>query len=536
MHPLRETKKPLKKFIQSHPIEILFSILFLALAAILNLQFLEGANINQTIAGHDEYLTVREVYSILNPLSLKHFILAIISGDIMYYGRVMFYTDALFAYLPFKLFGLTGMVYAIRMTHSLWILISLLILNNLFIKTKWNQFFFLFGSAGVMYSMYFIQMPKPEPMQLLFIAMFLRGLLKNNYAFGRFYVWLGLALAIKINVLIILPFAFLLPLFIHKNLGLKTNLQNTLKAFIWFFVGFFVGIPCLLLTPIQPIYLKTYLHETIFGTTKSYDDPNLGLIKWLESGLGENYMGSNILAFVFVILALVLIIYSLIKYLKVKDKFFLQTFIISAIGIILILSVMVLTKRLWPHYLWTGFVLTWLSFNIFSELNNSEIHKKFYIGLLSMFFGFSAFSFYTQALPAIINRDHTAEMLETRKESAQLYKYLESKYKHEEIGIDLSVFYPYRHFIHSSPYHPFAGERPKTASTIIKLFTDQPELIWECVVVVFKDCYPPLMTGSENLYDLAKVKELNSVFEIQTKGDFVLDTTIGNHFVYIKNK
>jgi hypothetical protein len=97
-------KKPfMKKFIQSHPIEILFSILFVTVAVLLNLQFLNGANINQAIAGHDEYLTVREVYSIVNPLSVKHFILAIISGDILYYGRVMFYTDALLAYIPFKI-------------------------------------------------------------------------------------------------------------------------------------------------------------------------------------------------------------------------------------------------------------------------------------------------------------------------------------------------------------------------------------------------------------------------------------------------
>ena len=114
----------MKKFFLNHPIEILFSILFLTLAAVLNLQFLEGANINHFIAGHDEYLTVREVYSILNPLSWKHFVLAIIGGDILYYGRVMFYTDALFAYIPFKIWGLDGMVYAIRMTHAVFMLLS----------------------------------------------------------------------------------------------------------------------------------------------------------------------------------------------------------------------------------------------------------------------------------------------------------------------------------------------------------------------------------------------------------------------------
>ena len=526
----------MKKFIQSHPIEILFSILFLSLAAFLNLQFLEGANINYSIAGHDEYLTVREVYSIINPLSWKHFILAIIGGDILYYGRVMFYTDALFAYVPFKIWGLEGMVYAIRMTHSIWILISFLILNNLFINTKWNKFLFLFGSAGVMYSVYYIQMPKPEPLQLLFIAMFLKGLFNNNYAFGSYYIWFGLALAIKINVLVLLPFVFLLPLLIYYRSEIKTNVQKGLKALFWFFAGFFIGIPCLLLTPKQPIYLKTYLHETIFGTTKSYDDPNLGFITWLEYGFGGSYLGSHFLAYVFILLAFVLAFYTAYKYFKTKDKKFLQTFIISTIGLILIMLVMVLTKRLWPHYLWTGFVLIWLSFNIFSDLIINAIYKKIFIGLLSLFFCVSAFTFYSQVLPNIFKRDKTQEMLIIKSEAAALYGYLESTYKDNVIGIDGSVFYPYRHFIHSSPYHPFASERPKTASTIVKLYSDQPKLIWECDVVVFKDRYPPLLMTTKKAIGQDNVNSLDSIFKFQTRTNFVLDTSIGKNLVYKKNK
>jgi hypothetical protein len=526
----------MKKFFLNHPIEILFSILFLTLAAVLNLQFLEGANINHSIAGHDEYLTVREVYSILNPLSWKHFVLAIIGGDILYYGRVMFYTDALFAYVPFKIWGLDGMVYAIRMTHSVWILISFLILNNLFIKTKLNQFLFLFGSAGVMYSIYFVQMPKPEPLQLFFIAMFLRGLFKNNYKFGSYYFWLGLALAIKINVLLLLPLMFLLPLIIHKSSGFKANLQSGFKGLMWFLIGFFVGIPCLLLTPIQPVYLKTYLHETVFGTTKFYDDSNLGFIKWLESGLGDNYLGSHLLAYVFVLLAFALTIYTAFNYLKNKDKKGLQIVVISAMGLILMLSVMVLTKRLWPHYLWTGFVLIWLSFIIFSEVSVNRHYKKISVVLLIVFFGVSTFTFYIKVLPIKINRYNSKEMLITRAESAQLYQYLESNFKNKEIGIDGSVFYPYRHFIHSSPYHPFASERPKTATIIFKLYADQPDLIWECDVVVFKDRYPPLLNSSKNTLKAEDVNKFNSIFEMQTNNNFVLDTMIGENRIFKRTK
>lgn len=522
----------MKKFIQTYPVEILFSSLFLGLAVFLNLQFLEGANINHIIAGHDEYLTVREVYSIINPLSWKHCMLAIISGDILYYGRVMFYTDALFAYIPYKIWGIGGMVYAIRIIHSIWILITFLILNNLFIKTNWNKFLFLLGSAGVFYSIYFVQMPKPEPLQFLFIALFLRGMIKNNYAFGKYYLWLGLALATKINVLLILPFMFLLPLFIKDSSGIKTKLQSGIKALIWFLVGFLIGIPCLLLSPIRPIYLKAYIHETIFGTNRSYDNPNLTFIEWLESGFGGNYLGSHFLAYVFLFLAFILAIYTLQKYLKTKDKQVLPVFIISSAGLILMLSVMILTKRLWPHYLWTGFVLTWLSFNIFTELNINGNLKKFSLGVLSLFFAVSAFAFYGKELPKIISRDKTNEMLIIKKESAQLYQYLESNFKDKVIGIDGSVFYPYRHFIHSGPYHPFAIERPRTASTIIKLYSDQPALIWECEVVVFKDRYPPLLKSSPTTLKPEDVIKLNSIFETQTKSNFILHRKIGKYWIY----
>jgi hypothetical protein len=155
---------------------------------------------------------------------------------------------------------------------------------------------------------------------------------------------------------------------------------------------------------------------------------------------------------------------------------------------------------------------------------------------LILFFGVSAFTFYTQVLPSIIKRDKSNEMLITKKESVGLYQYLESNYVGKEIGIDGSILYPYRHSIHTSPYHPFASERPKTSNIIIKSYLDKPELIWECSVVVFKDNYPPLLNSSKNSFNSAKVKELNSAFEIQTKTNFVLDTIIGKNFVYKKNK
>lgn len=529
----------MKKFIQYHPIEILFGILFVTISVLLNLQFLEGANINQAIAGHDEYLTVREVYSILNPLSWKHFILAIIGGDILYYGRVMFYTDAFFAWLPYKIWGLSGMVYAIRMIHSLWILISFLLMNQLFIKKKFNQFLFLFGSFGVMYSLYFIQLPKPEPLQLFFIVMFLRGLFKNNYLPNKYFIWLGLAFAVKINILIILPFVFLIPFYIHRKLGLQKMVLLKFKMLLWFFVGFFIGIPCLLLTPIQPVFLQTYLHKTIFGTRKSYDDSNLGFIEWLESGLGGHYMGSYFLAYVFILLALTIVIYSIYKYVKSRDSKFFKVFTILSIGLILMLSVMFLTKRLWPHYLWTGFVLIWVSLIYFSELEIQVIFNKITLYIILLFFGFSIFTFFNKVLPEFLKREITKENIKLISDSKHLYQYLEAKEKYEEIGLDGTVYFPYRHFIHESTYHPFATERPKTATQIFKMHSDHPSKIWDnSDAVVFYKYHPSLercnQKNEEYLYP--NEKELYELFLNKTQTVFQKDTTIGVYQIYKRIK
>lgn len=163
----------MKKLLQSYPFEFGFSVLFVVLASILNLQFLIGSNINTTIAGHDEYIAVKEIYSILAPASLKHWLMAVISGNALYYGRIMFYFDALVAAVPFWLFGIKGMIFTVRMVHALIILLSILLLSNTFLEKANHRLLFLIGSICLYYSMYFMMMPKPEPHQLLCLAWFL---------------------------------------------------------------------------------------------------------------------------------------------------------------------------------------------------------------------------------------------------------------------------------------------------------------------------------------------------------------------------
>lgn len=133
----------MKLFLFKYTPDIIFTAVFIFLSVVLNLQFLEGSNINHTIAGHDEYIAVKEVFSIIHPVSFKHFIMAVISGDALYYGRIMFYLDAVFAYLPFKIWGITGMVFAIRMAHACFLLAALLLLSHTFLKSTLQKILFL---------------------------------------------------------------------------------------------------------------------------------------------------------------------------------------------------------------------------------------------------------------------------------------------------------------------------------------------------------------------------------------------------------
>lgn len=522
----------MKKFIQTHPIEIFFSILFLTIAAILNLQFLEGANINRAITGHDEYLTVREVYSILNPLSWKHFILAIIGGDILYYGRVVFYTDALFAWLPYKIWGIEGMVYAIRMTHSLWLLLGLLILNATFLKERLHKFLFLFGSFGLYYTLYFIQMPKPEPLQLVFLALFVRGFVKKEYQFGIHFIWLGLAFAAKVNVLVILPFMFLIPVVHHWNKGIKTNVQQAIKGVLFFISGFFIGMPCLLLSSIQPVYLQTYLKKTIFGAEKNYDDVSLTAIDWIRAGLGGSYFGNSWGGYVLVVLAMALLIYLGVRYLQIKKMS--QPLLLLGIGMVLMGFIFVMTKRLWPHYLWTGYIFVWLGILVFLSTQTLQLIKNSLMVLSLVFYITSTHVFYASALPSYLQ--HESKAAEEIHASKELYVYIESNYQGQSIGLDGTVWYPYRHFVLSEPYHPFASERPILCETCIQWHPDQPLEIWKEDIVIFNLRHPKqYRIKQKNNYTPSNWEEIEAKFYKETETNFHLDTIIGNNWVYKRN-
>jgi hypothetical protein len=516
-------------FFSKYTVEILFAAIYLPIAAVLNLQFLEGSNINTVIAGHDEYIAVKEVYSILHPVSWKHFFLSLIAGDVIFYGRIMFYIDAIFAWIPFKIWGVEGMVYAIRMTHSIFLISGLLILANVFLKQKIHKAFFLLGTGAIFYSLYFVMMPKPEPMQLFFLALFLYYFKKVNWAFGIHFVLLGIAFGLKFNVLLLLPVIFILP-FIKHTIEIRKNIVKAIQSCVFFLIGLFIAIPCLLLSPLKPIYLQTYIHETFMGTGKSYDKQSLTVFDWLKDGFGGYYLGHWVMGYFFLAFCLVAIILQIRRIRYNKD---LSSVVLLVFGFILTGVIMFTTKRLWPHYLWTGFIFLFLGLVMFSAQQTSLRQRRIYFSLIGVFSIVSLTFFLTRDLPMFMQFDKETVVANDYMESKKAIDYIKYRYPLSKVATDPTLLYLFTDFVKAKPYHPFTTELPPSGQTSLLWYGDHPEQMWEDKndLVVFYKNYPPKKINSPSSGQ-GTDKSLLELFEKETTSNFEKDTTIGNIMIY----
>ena len=150
----------------------------------------------------DERITFDGVKNILHPEGLKHFVWGIADGGDQRYGRSLWNTMAVFSFLPERLFGEPGQIFAGRMTGVIILLSAFILFSLTFIK-RWSLRFLLLASLLAMpYTDYYMSMPKPEPLQMLFLALFLYFFKKSNMSFrGSYWIFLGLAFGTKISTL-----------------------------------------------------------------------------------------------------------------------------------------------------------------------------------------------------------------------------------------------------------------------------------------------------------------------------------------------
>ena len=150
----------------------------------------------------DERITFDGVKNILHPEGLKHFAWSIVDGGDQRYGRSLWNAMAVFSFLPERLFGEPGQIFAGRMTGVIVLLSAFILFSVTFVK-RWSLRFLLLASLLAMpYTDYYMSMPKPEPLQMLFLSLFLYFFRKNDMRLrGSYWLFLGLAFGTKISTL-----------------------------------------------------------------------------------------------------------------------------------------------------------------------------------------------------------------------------------------------------------------------------------------------------------------------------------------------
>lgn len=420
---------------------------FLALSVLLNMQLTEASNIHTGVGGHDEYLTVRQVYSIVESPDWKHRFMAIIAGEKLYYGRVMFYTDAAIAWLPYQLGGVEAMVFAIRMTHALILGLALLILSITFLSSLAGRISFLVFGSLLSYTFYFIMMPKPEPYQLLFLALFFYTWNKDLRGWGVAFFWLGMAFGAKFNIL------FTIPLVIYLTWETQRIQWLPLMRSIGYFVlGWVVAIPCLALAVVKPIFLKTYIQQTLLNTGQIDDDPTIHAGKWLIEGYSTQYLGGEWIWILFVFIVGGIGWFEFNK--RRKSDYLTHSGITLLMGLALFIPVVFLTKRIWGHYIWEAhlfFLLTYAQLFWDKEKPISRIGQWASLGLAA--WGAIWFST-TQSVGFFgLNKRFQGE-----KESYEkAWNKVLAENHNAVMYLGQGVWYPFKEFVKVNPYHPFSG-------------------------------------------------------------------------------
>jgi hypothetical protein len=379
--------------------------------------------------------------------------------------------------------------------------------------------------------MYFIMMPKPEPHQLLCLAWFLNRSKKHHWAFGNHFIFLGIAYGLKFNMLLLLPLFFLVPVLKHGLLNVREFIIPGLKAFAFLVIGILIAIPCLILTPIKPVFLKAYIHETFGGTEKLYDNLTLGFTDWMEHGLGGSYLGLGWLAFPFLAFVVYHMIQASLREFKTKNF---SSSVILISGCILGMVIMLKTKRLWPHYLWTAFVLMLLgSIASIGDIKDTLVKRINWV-VISGFVGTSFFFFLNRELPLYTHLEKSTEAVNAQKWSLQAIQYIKAKHTKARIGTDGSILYPFEDFVSVDIFHPFAGKTPDRSNLRFYWYTDFPEKIYNDsndIIVFYKRHPERLVKEHPNVY-IGRHEELHQLFQTNINKTYIKDTTFGEIILY----
>jgi hypothetical protein len=353
----------------------IIGLYFLLISIYANIDLIEG----RYAIYMDEQIIFDGVSSFLHSSNMGELVHHLIYGDLRY-GRILYYVSAIFSFIPESIFGESGQIVATRLLQTIVLMSAYFLISFTFFR-QWKTKILAFLLLLLMPStLYYFTMPKPEPLQTLFVALFLWQANKHDFKLGWYWIFMGLAFGAKISVLpYILMFA-ILAMYQHnvEILSIQFWKKTIVKTISIFFIGFFIAEPILLTGQLQD-----YLNATFRNTTHGSDDTTITLFSWIEFIYTTLSPEFTFLLFVGSIFITIKIIFYKINFASLspikKENI---GYFIFLFGFLMLLIIMLKVDRLWYFYLHLSFIFIIIGFLMF--LDNFLLYKKLIVRVIAI--------------------------------------------------------------------------------------------------------------------------------------------------------
>jgi hypothetical protein len=230
----------------------------------------------------DEMIVFDGVKRILEPTP-RGFFWAVFDGDDHRYGRIFYNVTALFSALPYFLAGDQTLIIAIRSTQVFFLIGAYWLLCRTMVLTPLGRLFSLVCLGALPFTPYYLTQPKPEPLQLLFIAAFIAFAIPRQFRFGWHWIFLGLAFGAKISVAPLIAAAGAVALIAawSENQTWKPMFKDAFFATVMSIAGWCIAVP-ILVTP-NAAHIDSYLHWTFRSTAHPWDNATTDFSTWIAS-------------------------------------------------------------------------------------------------------------------------------------------------------------------------------------------------------------------------------------------------------------
>jgi len=363
---------------------------YLYLSVMANLDLIDG----RFALNMDERITYDGVQQIYHPDTVSTFIWSVMDGNDHRYGRSLWNASAVAAYLPTAVFGDAGQIFATRMLQSVFLLLAFVLLARSFASHWALRSILLCVLLALPYTSYFMTIPKPEPLQTLFLAVFLIAYKNHKLAFGRYWIWLGLAFGTKISILSAILIFVAASMFYSRLVKSRLEWHEIFGAAGYTLFGLSLAVP-ILVAPVLAIiagwYLvrsvgrqremtirsqalalvawwgvvlvllqgnvRTWVSATFLNTTHGADQESIKFMSWVDYLFDTWLVAPVWLGMTMAGLLIAYLIYNLVETYGRRFDPAPVGLVLAIAGFFSIFLIFITAHRLWGHYLFPGSIL-----------------------------------------------------------------------------------------------------------------------------------------------------------------------------------